>query len=621
MRNNEYRVEVIDEDDPRVIEWRVKHPKHAKNEDRVEELYEDDPRVIEWRVKHPKHAKVERPDLEKAILTAANGAAFGLLPEGAGQAAGQIRGLKEFVKDLIKKHKFTNPRSDAARRLNNKEYVKTMHHIQKDIDEYAEEHPTLSAIADMAGSIPAGIVLPGGNVARATKMLSKMGKAARAGAIYGGTRGLGERLNKKDNIEETINAMLKGGLAGGVTGGALGGVLSPFTTSKFQKLKQSIGRINIEEGLKNNAPLLENTSIKVRQYAQGIKNRGNHKALQRFKNFKEKMENEQKQKIYKIIEDNISSKDYDNTLNRVIQEGESIYSPLYKEAEKAGEIPRPRTQDSEVLKDYIKKARKYSDDLKGLSDNNVALLKRVEEKINDDITVKMNSGYKSDARDLEILKKRLQNDIDETVLKHSEANKAYSKTKRQEEALKRGVEDVPKASLRKIKAISNIDLPPAELQELQKSGAAQYFRERTFNKPRTDVDLFKDAFPDDDLEKMVYAKILSPDQIKKIKRLTSSLSDSMANIRELGNREINVKKETNPAKWVTNTARKLRETSNNLYEKFVTRGDARAAKYLTNPRALRLALKRDMRRSGVTLDDMIYRILSEQKGRKKREEE
>ncbi|MDR1433654.1 hypothetical protein [Candidatus Endomicrobiellum devescovinae] len=563
-------------------------------------------------------------DVKRALLTAANGAALGAFPEVAGQVKGQMRGMRDFAKSMMLDHRLINTRSDAARELNRNEYLKTKKNIQHDIDEYAKEHPTMSMIADMAGSIPTAVLIPGGSAVRGAKLLSTMGKAARAGAIYGGSRGFGESVNADDNLEDIIKSSLKGAAVGGAIGGAAGGILSPFTKSKLASLEKAIGKNRIEESIKKGIPLLEDGGERVMQVARSIKTKGNPKALQRFVNFEKKLEGVQKNKINKIIEENLSDKNYNDMLMKIQKEGESIYNPLYAEAMKAGEIARPRTQNSNVLKDYFKKARKFSDDLKGLPDNDIRVLQRVKEKLGDDIAKYEKFGEKSTARDLETLNKNLVQDIDDSVFLHGKAREAFAKTKRKEEVMHRGFKDIPKSSLEEIEAMSPIDLPKGEQSELLKAGAAQYFKNKAFNAPKTNANIFRNVFADDELVRLVKAKIMSPEGTKKIRDAVYSADKSIDNIHSLTSGSQTAEKlmqaqDNNPLRWITSTKKKGIQLSDKIWDKIIGSGDGRTAKYLTDSKALKSAVKREGIKRPVTKDDILYKLLGGQNGRKKKE--
>ena len=590
------------------------------------ELDGDDPRVLEFKMaKTLANDERKRTDVKRALLTAANGAAFGAFPEVAGRVKGQMRGMRDFAKAMMLDHRLINPMSKAAAELNRNEYLKTKGHLQHDIAEFAKEHPTASMFADIAGSIPTAVVLPGGGAANGAKFLSKVGKAAKAGAIFGGSRGVGESVNADANLEDMIKSALKGAAVGGATGGVVGAVLSPFTSSNFAKLKNSIGESTIRKSIKEGVPLLENADERVMQFAEDIKARGNPIALKRYANFGRKMDLGQKDKIKAMIKEHLSDKDYNDLLSQIQKEGESIYNPLYKEAMKAGEIPRPRTQNSSVLKDYIKKARKTSDRLRELPDNHIEVLQGAKGILGDDITAAKKFGETFKQTNLEKLQKDLIKDIDDSVLTHSKAREAYARTKRQEEALKRGFKDVPKATLDEIEAMRPIDLPQAEQNELLRVGAAQSLKNKAFNAPKTNANIFRNVFADDDLERFVKAKMMSPEGMNKLRDAAYAAEKSINNIHKLTSGSQTAEKliqmeDNNPLRFFVAPVRKTLQLSDKLWEKLSGSGDARTAKYLTDVRALKSAAERERIKSALTKDAILYKLLGGRGGKKKKED-
>ncbi|MDR1244904.1 MAG: hypothetical protein LBJ98_02870, partial [Endomicrobium sp.] len=509
-----------------------------------------------------------------------------------------------------------------AREKNNKEYSKTKLNVQNAIDEHAKEHPVEAFFEDIAGSVPAAIAMPGGAIARGASFGKKVFHGAKLGGAWGAARGLGENLNAEKGLAETIkNALISGGFGAGA-GAGLSAIVAPFITSKYAKLENAIGKNRIKEAVKTGTPLLEDAGEKIMKFAQGVRTRGNTKALQRFTNYENKLEKGQKSKINKIIDENISNKNYEEELSRIEKEGEAIYKPLYAEAEKVGEIPRPRTQNSQVIGKYFKKAREFSDDLRGLPDNNIRVLQKVKEKIDNNISKHYKFGEESDARDLEILRKKLVEDIDDSVLAHAPAREAYAKTKRQAEAINRGYKDVPKAKLEDLSSIKNIEgLIEDEQRELGKIGAAQYFRNKNFNAPKNNANLFTNVFADDDLERMVKTKILNPDQAERLKSAAYKGEKSISNIHKLTSGSQTAEKLNNPFRWLLSPKRSILKGTDKAIEWLGKGGDSRSAKYLTDPKALKYAYQHDKDKNvRYLLKDMILKMLGEQKGKRKQEE-
>jgi hypothetical protein len=580
--------------------------------------------------------------VQKAFLTGANGAAFGMFPEVAGRVKGQGRGIAEFAKSLLLDHKLVNPRSDAARALNRTEYLKTKNNIQGDIDQYAKEHPYMSMLADMAGSIPTSVAMPGAGLAKVAKYGGKVAnlaakaprfvKAAGAGASYGGLRGAGDSTNRSDDLNDTISSMLKGAGIGGALGGTVGAVLSPFMVTKYQKLAKAVGEDRIKEAIMKKIPLLKNANIRTMQYAKGIQSRGKPEALEKFENYKQAMEKGQKNEIYKIIDENISKDNYANLVRQIEEEAEKIYAPLYKEAEKAGEIPRPRTQDSEVIKDSFKLARKTSDDLRGLPDNNIKVLQRVKEKLDERISKHKALGEESSARDFSILKDKLIDDIDDSVLAHSPARSAYAKMKNQLKAVKRGYKNTPKFLLEDLDTLKPIEgLTEEEALPLMRAGLAQHFRNKNLNTSQIDTDLYRKVFSHSDLEKGVKAKILKPEEMNKILDTIYAAEKDYSNIRSLTKisqpeKEVSAVGVNNPAHTLVAPKKTAIKATDRWWERFGRVSDIKGADYLTDANALKQFVERHIaQKNKLELRDVgekvLYKILGGQKGKKKREEE
>lgn len=94
---------------------------------------------------------------------------------------------------------------------------------ERTADEVAKaQHPYLHMAGELAGSIPAMVALPGGELAEGANLGTKMVKGAQVGAEYGGLSGLGEG---KDTGDRAMQA------AEGIVGGIVGGAAAPVAGS------------------------------------------------------------------------------------------------------------------------------------------------------------------------------------------------------------------------------------------------------------------------------------------------------------------------------------------------------------------------------------------------------
>lgn len=118
---------------------------------------------------------------------------------------------------------------------------------ERAIDEAAKaQHPYLHMAGELAGSIPAMAVLPGGELAEGANLATKMVKGAQVGAEYGGLSGLGEG---KDTGERALGAAqgIVGGIIGGAAAPALGSAASYITDRAISPAIGAIrGAINPE---------------------------------------------------------------------------------------------------------------------------------------------------------------------------------------------------------------------------------------------------------------------------------------------------------------------------------------------------------------------------------------
>jgi hypothetical protein len=367
------------------------------------------------------------------------------------------------------------------------------------------------------------------------------------------------------------------------------------------------------------------------QYAKGIQARGKPEALEKFENYKRAMEKGQKNEIYKIINNNISKDNYANLVRQIEEEGQKIYAPLYKEAEKAGEIARPRTQNSQVLKKYIKKGIEFDDELRGLPENHIKVVDSSRKELNDEITSLKNRGKKNRARVLEHLKDNLTADIDDSVLIHADARKAYSKTMRQLEAVNRGYKDTPKFLIENLDTLKPIKgLTEEEARPLMRTGLAQHFRNKNLNTPQTDTDLYRKVFAYDDLEKAVKAKILKQEEMDKILDTIYDAEKDYSNVSSLTKisqpeKEVSALGVDNPAQKVISPKKAATKATDRWWEKFGRVSDIKGADYLTDANALKQFVKRHVaNKKKLELRDLgeqvLYKILGGQQGKKKKEE-
>jgi hypothetical protein len=557
-------------------------------------------------------------NVARGLITAANGATFSMFPKLAGLLAGSRVNLEDMANAAMV-DKSGAPAPAKMAEFNRKHYTKTKNYLDNEINDFYEKHPVAATAADFVGAVPTSMLIPVGNVAKGAKLLSKIKRGAKTGAAFGGLYGAGQSINDDASIKDAVLNTLKGAVKAGAVGAGMSGLIAPFTKTKLEKMQKAVGKNKVALSAEKGIPLLENADERTLQFAQGIKTRGNPKALQRFKNFEKKLELGQKERIGEIIDRELAGDDYNEIFNRIKEEGEKIYKPLYDKAREAGDIARPRTANSKTLKPYFAKARKYSDALKGKSDNNIEVLQRVKEKLDDDITKFTRSGESSTARDLNILKEQLIQDIDDSVLTHKEARQAYATTKNKQAALKRGLEDIPKADLTEIGQMKSLGLPQKEEEELLRGGAAQFFRNKAFNSPKTNANIYKNVFADDDLERLVKAKIISKDKMQSLRNQAHRGEKGIENIHRLtsgsqtAEKLVNLEGE-NPIRWVATPRRKIISFTDRLWGRTGGIGDARAAKYLTDPKALKLALNN---KKPVKNSDILYKILGGKTGRDK----
>lgn len=107
-------------------------------------------------------------------------------------------------------------------------------------DELAkQQHPYLHMAGEVAGSIPAMAVLPGGEVAQGAGLGMRMLKGAQVGAEYGGLSGLG---SGKDTGERALNAAT--GIVSGIVGGAAAPVIGAAASHVADKvISPAVGAI------------------------------------------------------------------------------------------------------------------------------------------------------------------------------------------------------------------------------------------------------------------------------------------------------------------------------------------------------------------------------------------
>lgn len=89
--------------------------------------------------------------------------------------------------------------------------------VRENLENYQKRHPYLSAVAEVAGSIPTALV-PLGAAARGAGLFSKMGRGATAGAGYGAAYGAGA-------ADDGVANRLSGAAVGASTGATLGAAL------------------------------------------------------------------------------------------------------------------------------------------------------------------------------------------------------------------------------------------------------------------------------------------------------------------------------------------------------------------------------------------------------------
>jgi len=99
-------------------------------------------------------------------------------------------------------------------------------------DELAKsQHPYLHMAGELAGSIPAMAVLPGGEVAQGASLATKAVKGAQLGAEYGGLSGLGQGKDIGDRALQS---------AEGIVSGIVGGAAAPLVGAAGSKAVDSV---------------------------------------------------------------------------------------------------------------------------------------------------------------------------------------------------------------------------------------------------------------------------------------------------------------------------------------------------------------------------------------------
>ncbi len=194
----------------------------------------------------PAFDETRGPDQDVGSMTAlgrgaAQGATFGFADELAG-----LYGAGPQIPSLVKANPLIGPATNVAQPVIGaarmaKEYLMggdqtatTAYGKARDearaADELAkQQHPYLHAAGELAGSIPAMAVLPGGEIAEGANLATKMVKGAQVGAEYGGLSGLGEGKDIGDSAMKS---------AEGIVGGIVGGAGAPVVGAGLSKIAE-----------------------------------------------------------------------------------------------------------------------------------------------------------------------------------------------------------------------------------------------------------------------------------------------------------------------------------------------------------------------------------------------
>jgi hypothetical protein len=597
MANSKWTEIELDANDPRVIDLlnQMTSQNSKKSEEKSEskweeiELDEDDPRVaglmnragINLPKKEPRTA-------EKIMKTFLNG----LLLGGAPTVAGTTR-----FAPLLEADGFTDVSKFLPEAV--KEGKKTKKEWREDLDEFRDEHPIAATAVDFAGSIPVGM-LPMGAVASGKKGISLgkfLTKGAKVGAGYGAVYGGIDSADRENNIKDIISDTLKYGLIGGGIGAGTSAIISKPFTSKVAKIVEKLGIKKVKNSIKNNVPLLEKLNDpEILEFTKSLVNDKNAATKNILKTVDRELGAKQKKDIGKIIDEFLTSESFSARMKAEEELAKKTSKPLYTEAIKEKHIKTPRTMYSKTADEYIALAKKVDPDLAKEYNSNMKVLKAAKELMDDEIKKLGKSGDKFLQSKLIAEKDKLLADMVEAVPQYGEANKIVTKMHRRQEALERGLE-LPKLQQHEIEALPKIKMNAKERAALEKIGYAQHFRNRAFNSTNPEGDMFKTVFADDDIERLITSKILSPKKVKELKTAVMGKRDALANLRNLANsQEFNLTSalsglKNNPVRWATSsTKRMLTGIADKIIKKIGLKGNEEIIEMLAKPEKLAEAL-------------------------------
>jgi hypothetical protein len=535
------------------------------------------------------------PGISEALETFGNGLAFGAGPA----VSGALNVAETALKKAYKKKSLFD--SKAIKEYK-EAYKRARERTKGDIESFEFVNPKTAVALNIAGSVPTTMAIPVGNVARGASLGRKVWAGAKGGAAFGAAQKTGEAVNKIDKdynigkLNKDLMGIGEGAVSGGVLGSAGGLLTGALLKGKLSRFIKDVGKEKIKEALKRNVSLLENADEKILQKATDIRVRGNSKARQTFADFERKMEKEQKNKIDKIIDEHISKINYPKRFKDVQTAESRIYTPLYEKAMQAGNVERIATKDSKVLPIYINKARKYSDELRNLKDNDINVLQRAKEELDDDIQTAITRGKLNRERVLRKLKEKVYEDIDNTVIPHKAARQSYSKMKRYQDNMKWGLNEFAKIKPEKLEdaatEVTKENLIPRRI------GAAQYFRSRNFSQQNPGNNAFQKVFPEDDVNRLEVLKLMKPNEVEKLKEAIYEGQKGLENIHRLTGGSQTPEKlfdadTNNPVRVIVTPKRKFLGFTDTLWRKLRHLGDEKEAKYLTNIDLLKEALRRE----------------------------
>ena len=252
-----------------------------------------------------------RADFDKStawgdfFATADNSATLGLLPKIAGWVSRYGRDyLATVANSTASWNRYsradfdnrTDEQKDEDEKLTRQKCVDM-------VDHYSQDHPALSVVANLAGSLPLGAagkgiqtlralgaagkgIQVGSKTAQAGKF-AQAGKAAATGALWGAGYSAGDAISRDKTLGEGTLDTLKGAALGAAIGGGinrlgntdlacagkkvLNDIRRPF--SKKMKAKQTIeniGKEDIGKSIENGVALVETNSNAVQQELKDI---------------------------------------------------------------------------------------------------------------------------------------------------------------------------------------------------------------------------------------------------------------------------------------------------------------------------------------------------------------